>query len=260
MAKPLGIVLYDGPSLINGERIVMIATGLKRKTKNNKTGDMIQTWILCADKPPIEANKCGDDLAVCGTCKHRHFRSCYVNLAHGPHNIYKAWKKGSYTDMDSSDPAISDLFTDRYLRVGSYGEPTAVPAEIWQNLTKHTLGFVGYTHRWKTCNIDYREFCMASCDTEKEALDALSRDWRPFYVRQEGDEILPRFFSCPASKESGKVSNCQKCGGCKGGKASVNGRFPTIIYHGLSWKTLYYKRGMKAFNAKKQYAGIGWNK
>lgn len=260
MKKPLGLILYDGPSLINGKRIIMIATGFKRKSRNKKTGNMIQSWILCADKPPMDANRCGDDIAVCSTCKHRHFRSCYVNLAHGPHHVYEAWKKGSYTTMNPDDPAIKDLFLERYLRVGSYGEPTAIPASIWKSLTKHSKGWCGYSHRWKTCSTDYRKFCMASCDTEEEVLDALCRNWRPFYVRQEGDHLLPRFFVCPASKEAGRKTNCNKCGGCKGGTASSRGTFPTIIAHGPSWKTIFFARGMKRFKNKKRYVGVAWDK
>lgn len=260
MAKPLGLILYDGPSLINGKRIIMIATGFKRKSRNKKTGDMIMTWILCADKDPMAANRCGDDVAVCSSCKHRHFRSCYVNLAHGPHHVYKAWLDGAYTEMDSNDPFIKELFSERYLRVGSYGEPTAVPADIWKNLSSYSLGFCGYTHRWKTCSTDYRDFCMASCDTEEEVLNALVRNWRPFYVCQDDDKMLPRFFSCPASKEAGRKTTCQSCGACQGGTAASRGTFPSILAHGPSWKTVFFHRGMKRFKNKKRYVGVAWDK
>ncbi len=254
---PQGIVLYDGPSLINGDRIVVVATGFKRASRNDKTGKMIQTWIICANKTPMESSRCGDDIAICGTCKHRHFRSCYVNLAHGPHHVYNAWVAGTYTYLEHN-PELISLFADKYVRVGSYGEPTAVPVSVWSAVTIESAGWTGYTHCWKMCSTDYRQFCMASCDTEDEAIDALARDWRPFLVRQLGDSLLPRFFVCPASKEAGKKATCQCCGACQGGSAASRGSFPSIIAHGPSWKTVYFQRGMKRFQAKKRYVGVAW--
>lgn len=254
---PQGIVLYDGPSLINGDRIIVIATGFRRASRNDKTGKMLQTWILCADKPPMEANRCGDDIAICGTCKHRHFRSCYVNLRHGPQHVYDAWVAGVYTYLEYN-PELIELFADKHIRIGSYGEPTAVLASVWSAVTTGSAGWTGYTHRWKVCSTDYRRFCMASCDTEDEAIDALARDWRPFYVRQSSNKIPPRFFICPASNEAGKKTTCQRCKACQGGEAASRGKFPTILTHGPSWKTIYYQRGMKRFLGKKRYVGVAW--
>ena len=45
-SKPNGLVLYHGPSRINRREIVVIATGLRRKSRNRKTGKMVQIWIL----------------------------------------------------------------------------------------------------------------------------------------------------------------------------------------------------------------------
>ena len=45
-----GFVLYEGPSKLDGEPIVAIAT---LKTENTKTGPTIQTWILKADKEGV---------------------------------------------------------------------------------------------------------------------------------------------------------------------------------------------------------------
>ena len=40
-----GYILYEGQSMIDGQDIVVIATGFDKDSKNSKTGDMIQTWI-----------------------------------------------------------------------------------------------------------------------------------------------------------------------------------------------------------------------
>ena len=61
-----GVILYRGPSLIDGKPIVVIATGLKRRSKNSKTMDMIQTWILRADINPKDAIYNGEDASISG--------------------------------------------------------------------------------------------------------------------------------------------------------------------------------------------------
>lgn len=66
-----GVVLYEGPSAIDGSPIVAIVTGFKDPSKNDKTGTMLQVWILRADVEPHEAQKTGADSAVCGDCPMR---------------------------------------------------------------------------------------------------------------------------------------------------------------------------------------------
>ena len=51
MRKPRGLVLYEGPSEIDGKPIVCIAT---LDSRNRKTGNMVQTWILRQDVSPFE--------------------------------------------------------------------------------------------------------------------------------------------------------------------------------------------------------------
>ena len=81
--KERGFVLYEGPSLIDGAPIVVVAT---LKTSNIKTGDMVQTWILRSDIEPHHAVKSGDDLSICGDCIHRPANqgSCYVTVFQAP--------------------------------------------------------------------------------------------------------------------------------------------------------------------------------
>src|SRR5258708_3412884 len=70
--KPNGLVLYRGPSLLNGQGIVCIATGLARKSKNATTGPVVQTYILPDGKAsPLMALDSGANAAVCGDCPHR---------------------------------------------------------------------------------------------------------------------------------------------------------------------------------------------
>lgn len=248
-----GVVLYEGKSLIDGKDIVAIATGFDR-TRNRKLGKKsIQVWIMVADLDPATALNSGADKSICGTCKHRHFRSCYVNLAHGPAQIYKAWTLGKYPKLPSYE-----VFRDKFVRFGAYGDPAAVPLEIWQNIAEVCDVWTGYTHRWKVCDKGLQEFCMASCDTLAEAEEAIRRGWRPFYVRQESDPVPHGFFVCPASKEAGSRMSCSRCKMCKGGHNKGRKGFPTIIAHGPSWKKVYFSRGMEAYSRKQSYVRIGW--
>ena len=98
-------ILYEGPSLIDGQPIVAIAT---YSDKNTKTGLMVQTYILCQNIDPRDANKTGQDFSICGTCplkgiptldpkrKLAEKRTCYVRIDQGSLIVWKAYQKGSY--------------------------------------------------------------------------------------------------------------------------------------------------------------------
>ena len=104
-------IIYNGPSLLDGTAIIAIATFSNR---NSKTGTMLQTYILCRDQHPVEANKTGNDSAICGACNLRGIanplspkkladdRECYVNLAYGPSIVYKAFHNGVYPDATNA--------------------------------------------------------------------------------------------------------------------------------------------------------------
>ena len=92
-------IIYKGPSLIDGKPIVVIATYSNR---NTKTGNVVQTYILCEDINPLEASKTGADASICGTCPLRGTpttdpsrkiaagRRCYVNLGQGVLIVWRA--------------------------------------------------------------------------------------------------------------------------------------------------------------------------
>lgn len=97
--KPLArnVVFYDGPSQLNGERILGVVT---HKSTNPKIGRMVQAWIIPATSP-IAAVKSGADAAVCGDCKLRgekwKGRSCYAWIP-GVDNIWQSIQKADRTD------------------------------------------------------------------------------------------------------------------------------------------------------------------
>jgi len=254
------LIIYDGPSLLDGKPIVAIATGFDDKSDNEKTGDMIQIWIMRRDIDPILAQRLGEDSSICGDCKHRDFGSCYVNIGKSPLAIFRAFHRRSY-DYYSDD--IGNPFTNKMVRIGAYGDPTAVPLAIWKDIIDVAKGVTAYTHQWKTCDPEYKNFCMASVDSikgyMKEYHEAIAMGWRTFRIREDEDNILmENEFACPASEESGKKTTCNKCGTCSG--ACPVAKNPAIIFHnnGVNdYRRERYIKGMKKLKNKKKYR-VNW--
>ena len=144
---PNGFILYRGPSMLDGAPIVAIVTGCAGNSANVKTGAVLQTWIIRSDIEPLLALKTGADASVCGNCKHRPLLggACYVRVHQAPLSVYRAFHRGVY-------PVATDLATigaGRAVRVGSYGDPAAVPVAVWRALISQSTMHTGYTHQWR---------------------------------------------------------------------------------------------------------------
>jgi hypothetical protein len=231
MKKPSGYIIYRGASLLDDKPIVVVA--ITGKSSNSKTGDMVQTYILVDnEKSPVESAKALDDVSGCGDCKHRRGLggSCYVNLGQGPRAVMDGVIRGIYPDN-----IINAAFAvhKRKVRLGTYGDPAAVPAYVWEALLAGADSHTGYTHQWQNGKADHvKQWCMASVDTPKEAALAKMEGWRTFRVRvADGSPEYSHEMKCPASAEMNKRLTCDTCMACNGGtdskKASV-----TIIGHG----------------------------
>ncbi len=261
MKKKSGIILWSGKSLFDGERIIIIATGMFLKSANIKTGNMIQTYIMRRDIHPMLARRLGEDKSICGDCKHRENSTCYVNLTHGPGKIFNAFHDNRYRNYEDDD---IKYFRDNYIRIGSYGDPAAVPTEVWKNICNNSKAFNGYTHQWKNCDQKLKNYCMASVDSikgyTKEYHLARQLGWRTFRIRENSDNpLLENEFVCPASKENGAKTTCKKCNSCSGLSKDTK-KNPTIILHGDSdtlgnWRNKRYVKMMKKIKNKK-----GWRR
>jgi len=217
------VILYDGPSLLTGDPVVAVATGLGAdrwaKSRNVKTGSMVQAWILRRDRSPIDAAQDGSDNAICGDCAQRAVpgvrrRSCYVNVAWAPLNIWRKAVAGGYPPLDAV------AFSGALVRIGAYGDPAAVPHETWLRVLAWVRGWTGYTHAWSDPRFqDLRGYCMASVDSPEEADRARALGWRTFRVRRSGAPLHPgarREVACPASEEAGHRTTCAACRICDG--------------------------------------------
>ena len=231
---PPGYVIYNGPSRIDGQQIVAILTGL-RKSKNRKTGNVLQVYILRADTRPSQARKENKDVSICGDCPHRINKSCYVNLAKAPRAVHAAWLRGVYPD---DLQAAAQAATDRHVRLGAYGDPYAVPVWVWRELLHLAAGWLGYTHQWRQPDAGpYMQWCMASADSCTDRVDALDMGYRTFRVRRADEALMPGEFVCPASDEGGKRVQCDTCKACDGtGRRGAAQGSPVIIVHGAMKK------------------------
>lgn len=234
-------VIYDGPSLIDGSPIVAIA---QVKSGNRKTGDMVQTWILRSDTDPITASRTGADSAICGDCPHKGKpsnkatgwatgRTCYVNLLFAPNGVYKAYKRGAYPIAQGHD-AIRAIGLLRGVRLGSYGDPCAVPNYVWESLTSGAEYVTAYTHGKVN---PMPELIMTSADNATQAQESWDKGERTFRVISALDQVLRgKEILCPASEEakaaSGKAVTCAMCKLCGGN--SVKAKSVAIVAHGAS--------------------------
>lgn len=231
------MIIYQGPSQIDGKPIVAIATGLGSGSSNRKTGSMIQTWILPADVEPHTAVKTGEDSTVCGDCPHRPIAggSCYVTVHQAPLAVYRAWQRGNYPAFDL------ESFRGQRVRFGAWGDPAAVPVYVWAKIADVAAGHTGYTHQWRTAEVELAKYCMASVDTPEELDIAAAMGWRCFRTRLESEPVRKGEAICPASAEAGKKLICQDCMACSGATGRRKGHL-AIIAHGTAGKVNNYKR------------------
>lgn len=240
MAKLKSAVIYRGPSMLDGKPIIVIASGLGAASKNSKTGNLVQTWILAANIEPHKAIHTGEDSSVCGSCKHRGYiddtgknkeRSCYVIEHQAPLSVYRAEQRGNIPEIK---PSTLDL-TGRIVRLGSYGDPAAVPVTVWNELISTAAGHTGYTHQWRGLQGlgMYGALLMASVDNLLEQKEAVANGWRTFRVRTSLETSAVREVTCPASKEAGQKLTCETCKACNGNYTNRKGNI-SIFAHGNS--------------------------
>ena len=210
-------IIYNGPSLLDGKPIVVIATYSDR---NSKTGKVLQTYILREDINPLEASKTGEDFSICGSCNLRGTptndparkqavgRRCYVNLGQGVLIVWRAYHKGI---SPPADPRT--MGRGRFVRVGTYGDPAAAPQAVWDELLSEASTWTAYSHQsgWRP------DIAMQSADDYHESVLHWKAGRRTFRVIADLGHLDPNNeVLCPASKEAGRRVQCTACKLCKG--------------------------------------------
>jgi|GEM_PF-291099 len=254
---PNGIVLWEGPSRFDGAPIVVILTAIYDTSDNEKTGDMIQSWIMRSDVAPHIALNTGADASVCASCPKRpaivyagatpvygnrggtrqiiRYKtpgggrvkatdSCYVAVHNAPRQIWASYRAGEYPRVNTATAVR--LVQGRVLRIGSYGDPVAAPLEAWLPVIHAARGRTGYTHQWCDPSVQvWRPYLQASVDSRAEADRANAMGWKYFYVGEE--PLQPGEQRCPASKEMGNLLTCVACRKCSGAEGA--GKRPSIV-------------------------------
>lgn len=242
-SQPLGFVVYEGPSMIDGSPIVVIVNKVFDASANAKTGAIVQTFIIRSDVDPLTALKTGADAGVCGTCEHRPAlvkagngkAPCYVNVGRSVMAVYGAYKRGRY--VQASPEFIAQFLAEKTLRLGTYGDPAAAPVALWHALAAGAAKRVGYSHQWASIGFDvnaWSTLIMASADTPEQRLQANAMGLRTFRVAPVGTLPVAGEISCPASAEAGRKTTCADCRLCGG--TSVKARDIVIQDHAIGFK------------------------
>jgi hypothetical protein len=231
-AQAGGLVIYRGPSMIDGTPIRAIITG---RSGNRKTGNMCQLTILVDNgKTPVQAAKDGDDAAICGSCAYRGtlnpetgewgHRGCYVVLAQGPSSIHRKDERAGYGLLTTA-LQIEEFLAGRKVRLGMYANPSALPYDVVEPLARAAEGWTGYDSEHKTCDPRFAGMLMASVQSTQAADEAEARGWRYFRsAPADSFEVRPNEVLCPAVSTGGRVQciDCLLCDGTRfGARAEV---------------------------------------
>lgn len=210
---PPGFILYQGPSLLEPAiNILVIAT---LKSSNDKTGNMVQTFIIRDDMKPSDAVKHREDAPICGHCPHAG-KTCYVNTGQSVNSVYRAYLRGSYPVATVDD--IDKHMTGRAIRFGAYGDPAAAPFWIWRMLANTASTHTGYTHQINHKAFDARltSLVMISADSPKQAAKYQAKGYRTFRVKNEHDGFAENEIECLADSDDMQCIDCGLCDGANG--------------------------------------------
>jgi hypothetical protein len=164
---------------------------------------------VCFDCPFAVSN--GASLSACYTHKMMQYTGFLSSLR-------SIGKLLSFDDIpllsETHCHAIVQMARDKYVRFGTYGEPSLMPIELVDRIVGVAKNWTGYTHQWSK-KPEYAPYFMASTHTEDEERIATLIGFRSFVA---SPIPISKFISCPASSEMGFKSNCSKCGLCSGTK------------------------------------------
>ena len=162
------------------------------------------------------------DLAesVCFDCPFRGYLKCYTHKYQQYSGFLSMLKSiarefknvQEIPSIHLLESRIVDLSKDKYIRFGTYGEPTLLPLNLVSDMVKASKSHTGYTHQWAK-KTDYSAFFMASTHNEGQAKMASKLGFRSFIA---SNKTLENAVVCPASNEAGFKSTCEKCGLCSG--------------------------------------------
>jgi hypothetical protein len=168
---------------------------------------------VCLDCPFAVSN--GAKLSDCYTHKVMQY-SGFISMLRSIGKKY-TWDEIPELNKDI-ERDILRASTGRYIRFGTYGEPSLLPIELTRTICAVAKNWTGYTHQYNK-RPEFSPFFMASTHDAIQEQSARDNNWRSFVASPTGIEGL---VSCPASKEQNYKSNCSKCGLCSGTQGKGN--------------------------------------
>jgi hypothetical protein len=188
-------------------------TGVESPSVNEKTGPMVQVSIIRQEGVPLDDFGSPRETAICGTCPLKgkgRDRICYVHWA--------AWLLGkhvaTYPVITLSEAAEAVAY--KPVRLGTYGDPAAVPYHVWLDFLAKVNNHTGYTHAWRDCDIRMQHYCMASIETKDDAIQAHALGWRTFRVKLPGFDVHADEIVCPNETSGVQCVKCRLCYGARG--------------------------------------------
>ena len=147
---------------------------------------------------PTEAAKRGFDKGICGDCplKLSQTGSCYVNML-PVNNIYRKYATGSYPKFSANEIEVVKR----------------------------------YTHQFHKCDSRWKQYLMASVQSESEACIAQSQGWRTFRIIAPDTPLSENEILCSHTQDD--RIQCETCLLCDGASSKPN---IADRVHGLKWK------------------------
>jgi hypothetical protein len=196
--------------------VVLVLTNIRGGSRNAKTGDMIQSWVF--DRTKLTERVFG---AKCEECPM--VSQCYVMKGTQAHNsVRRATLKalgllsGNTSYKVTTLESVLPMLAGRPIRLGSYGDPSAIPLDDLRALVSASSGHTGYTHFWRTSDPDYSEFLMASVEDLASEMLAQSLGYRTYRVlrKQESQhEVSERSILCLEKSAGLSCADCLVCSG-----------------------------------------------
>lgn len=185
-------------------------------SSNRKTGDMIQTYLLDRETLTSEPSVFG---AKCSACPM--VNKCYVSRDKMSVRSALARLLGeertSYAHATLAD--VLPLLRGRKVRLGTYGDPSALPLADLKAIVNSAQGHTGYTHFWREIDTEYSAYLMASVEDSSAELLAQGLGYRSFRViTQETTErdVSSVAVECLNSSVGLTCADCLLCSGTSG--------------------------------------------
>lgn len=209
------LVLYKGISLLDNETPIMVVmSGYTKDSQNEKTGPLVQLYILPIDILPRDAYTSGSK-SVCGDCRYNGNNGCYVRWSHLK-GIWNSARSQPVIPMKHAKEFVKGL----RVRVGAAGDPSAVPFSFWNDLLSSCENFTGYTHQWdKPEYQDLSSLFVASTDSKEETREANAKGWNTFEVI-DNEKPSKNSVLCLATDTTKSINglpfSCATCMMCNG--------------------------------------------